>query len=99
MINDDLFLKSKAYKYFNKEMIESKLIRDSLVAFEEVLNIRRNIRSIYNTDNPDEVKLLIGKTINGVIIKYKDFEYVLLIYNTYINLYESCKKLLNKWPS
>lgn len=99
MINDDLFLKSKAYKYFNKEMIESKLIRDSLVAFEEVLNIRRNIRNIYNTDNPDEVKLLIGKTINGVIVKYKDFEYVLLIYNTYINLYESCKKLLNKWHS
>ncbi len=89
-------LNSKAYQYFNVEMNESKVVRDTLVAFEEVLNIKKNIRSMYNTDKPDEVKALIGKTINGVNVTQKDFDYVLLIYNTYISLYDKCKKLLNR---
>lgn len=96
MIDENkIFFKSKAYKYFNSEMLENKVIRDTLVAFEEVLHIKKNIRSIYNTDNPDSVKLLIGKNINGISVTEKDFEYVLLIFNTYNALYDKCKKILN----
>lgn len=93
--DNDVFLKSKAYKYFSSEMKESKAIRDTLIAFEEVLNIKKNIRSIYNTDDPNQVKMLIGNNINGITVTQKDFDYVFLIYNTYNSLYDKCKKLLN----
>lgn len=92
---NDIFLKSKAYKYFSSEMKENKIIRDTLIAFEEVLNIKKNIRSIYNTDDPEKVKMLIGTNINGITVTQKDFDYVLLIYNTYNSLYDKCKKILN----
>lgn len=93
---NEIVLNSKAYKYFSNEMHNNKIIRDTLVAFEEVLNIKKNIRSIYNTDDPNKIKTLIGKTINGVNVTQKDCDYVLLIFNTYVDLYEKCKKLLNK---
>lgn len=96
MVSDnEFFLKSKSYKYFSTEMKENKIIRDTLIAFEEVLNIKKNIRSIYNTDDPEKVKTLIGTIVNGVSVTKKDFDYVLLIYNTYNSLYDKCKKLLN----
>lgn len=96
MLSDnEFFLKSKSYKYFSAEMKENKIIRDTLIAFEEVLNIKKNIRSIYNTDDPEKVKMLIGTIVNGVSVTKKDFDYVLLIYNTYNGLYDKCKKLLN----
>lgn len=96
MISDnDVFLKSKAYKYFSSEMKDSKIIRDTLIAFEEVLNIKKNIRSIYNTDDPEKIKLLIGTDINGINVTNKDLNYVVLINDTYNTLYDKCKKLLN----
>lgn len=95
-IENEVFLKSKAYKYFSQEMIESKVIRDTLISFEEILNVKKNIRRIYNTDDPNNIKMLIGKTVNGVCVTQKDFDYVLLIFNTYAALYDKCKKLLSK---
>lgn len=92
--SDEVFLNSNAYKYFDKNVLTDKVVRDTLISFEELLSIKKNIRSIYNTDDPDEIKLLIGKTINSVKVTQKDFEYVLLIADTYKNLYCKCKKLL-----
>jgi hypothetical protein len=71
-------------------------VRDTLIAFEEILNIRKNIRNIYNTDNPDVIRTFIGKNINGVFVTQKDYDYALLIFNTYTDLYDKCKKLLNE---
>lgn len=93
--NNEFFLKSRAYKYFSTEMRDNKSIRDMLIAFEEILNIKKNIRNMYNTDDPNNVKDLIGKTVNGIVVTKKDFDYVLLIFNTYVNLYDKCKKVLN----
>lgn len=95
MNEDKLFLRSKCYKYFNNEMQKDKIVRDTLLAFEEILSIKRNIKNIYNTDDPDMIKKLIGKNINGIIVSQKDFDYALLIKNTYDDLYIKCKKLLN----
>jgi len=91
---DDFFLNSKAYKYFDKNILKDKLVRDTLISFEEVLSIKKNIISMYNTDDPIKVKSLVGKTVNNLIITQKDFEYVLLISNTYNDLYSKCKKIL-----
>ena len=61
MVNEnEIFLKSKTYKYFEKDILKDKTKRDILVAFEELLNIKKNIKNIYDTDNPDEIKKLIG---------------------------------------
>lgn len=96
MSEDDVIFNSKAYKYFDKNLLKDKDLRDTLVSFEEVLSIKKNIRSMYNTDDPEKVKSLIGKNINGMEVKEKDYEYVLLIFNTYKNLYDKCKKLLEE---
>lgn len=93
---DDVILNSRAYKYFDKNLLKDKDLRDTLVSFEEVLSIKKNIRSMYNTDDSEKVKSLIGKNVNGVEVKEKDYEYVLLISNTYKNLYDKCKKLLEE---
>lgn len=93
---DDVILNSRAYKYFDKNLLKDKDLRDTLVSFEEVLSIKKNIRSMYNTDDSEKVKFLIGKNVNGVEVKEKDYEYVLLISNTYKNLYDKCKKLLEE---
>lgn len=93
---DDVIFNSKAYKYFDKNLLNDKDLRDTLVSFEEVLSIKKNIRSMYNTDDPEKVKFLIGTNINGMQVKEKDYEYVLLIFNTYKNLYNKCKKMLEE---
>lgn len=93
---DDFFLNSKTYKFFDKDILKDKEIRDTLISFEELLSIKKNIKSIYNTDDPDKIKMLIGKTINGIVVTEKDFNHALLIYNTYKNLYNKCRKLLKE---
>ncbi|HIH2762312.1 MAG TPA: hypothetical protein ACYCC8_01350 [Candidatus Azoamicus sp.] len=57
---NEIFSKSKTYKYFEKEVLNDKIKRDMLVSFEELLNIKKNIKNIYNTDDPNEIKKLIG---------------------------------------
>jgi len=99
MKNDDFLLKSKSYSFFNKEISKNKSLRDALVSFEEVLNIRKNIRIMYNTDDPIKIKSFIGQVINGNKVIEKDYEYVLLIDDTYKKLYEKCKNLLNSKES
>ncbi|HFL8824354.1 MAG TPA: hypothetical protein V7791_01575 [Candidatus Azoamicus sp. OHIO1] len=94
MSHDDVFQNSKSYKVFYKEMSKNKVLRDTLVSFEEILNIKKNIRIMYNTDDPIELKKLIGKTVNSIIVTDKDYDYVILVCNTYNNLYEKCKLLL-----
>jgi len=93
---DGIFFNSKSYKYFDKDLFKDKTFRDTLVSFEELLTIKKNIRSMYNTDNPDEIKSFIGKSVNGIEIKDRDYEYVLLISNTYKTLYDKCKKILEE---
>ena len=91
---DDFILNSKTYKFFDKSLLKDKEIRDTLISFEELLNIKKNIRSMYETDDPKKIKTLIGKEINGVVVTEKDFDYTILISNTYKNLYAKCKKIL-----
>jgi len=93
---DNFILNSKTYKFFDKKILKDKEVRDTLISFEELLNIKKNIRNMYNTDDPDKIKKLIGKEINGIMVTEKDFNYSLLIYNTYKNLYTKCKKLLEE---
>lgn len=92
--NEKHFFDSKVLKYFDKNLLKNKIIRDTLISFEEILSIRKNIRIIYGTDNPDDIKLLIDKKINNIMVSQKDFDYVLLINNTYHDLYHKCKNLL-----
>lgn len=96
MENDDIFINSKAYKLFGKEMLQDKELRDNLISLEEVLNIKRNINIMYNTDNPIEIKNLIGQTVNNIEVTKKDYEYALLIHNTYNSLYTKCRDILIK---
>jgi hypothetical protein len=91
----ELFIKSRAYKYFNDEVKKDKTLRDSLISLEELLNIKKNIRQIYNTDNPKEIIKLIGMNINGIMVSKKDVKYAEVISNTYNIIYEKCKILLN----
>lgn len=95
-MSQDIFQDSKSYKLFYKEMSKNKILRDTLISFEEILNIKKNIRTMYNTDDPNELKSLIGKTINSMVVTEKDYDYALLIHDTYNNLYEKCKLLLGK---
>ena len=57
MLNEnDFFLKSKTYKYFEKNLLKNKDIRDTLISLEELLNIKKNIKNIYNTNDQEEIK-------------------------------------------
>lgn len=95
MVNEnEIFLKSKTYKYFEKDILKDKTKRDILVAFEELLNIKKNIKNIYDTDNPDEIKKLIGGKKKNIVISQKDYEYALLIDDKYKIMYKKCKELL-----
>ncbi len=85
---------SKSYKLFGKRMLIDKNLRDTLISFEEILNIKKNIRLIYGTDDPSEIEKLIGKKINNVIVSNKDYDYALIILNAYNDLYKKCKDLL-----
>ena len=93
---NNIFLNSNVYKYFDKNFLKDKDSRDLFLSFEEILIVKKNIKSIYNTDDPEKIKLLIGKNINGVYVTEKDFKYVLLIFNTYKKLYFECKNLLRE---
>lgn len=96
MINEnEIFSKSKTYKYFEKEILNDKTKRDILVSFEELLNIKKNIKNIYDTDNPDEIKKLIGEKKNNILITEKDYEYSLLIDEKYRIIYKECKDMLD----
>jgi len=99
MNNDESLLQSNSKKFFAKEMSKNKILRDTLISFEEILNIRKNIRIIYNVDEPEKIKSLIGQTINKHTVIDKDYEYVLLIDNTYKKLYNECKSLLGNIKS
>lgn len=92
----DLITNSLTYKYFGKNLLKNKKYRDILISFEEILNIKKNIKKIFNTDDTVKIKELIGTSVNGKIITKKDFEYVQLINNTYDTLYAKCKKLLGE---
>lgn len=96
MSNDDVYINSKACDFFDKEMSLNKVLRDTLVSFEEVLSIKKNIRSMYNTDDPEKIKKLIGRSINNILVSEKDYIYSLLILNTYNGLYNKCKVLLEE---
>lgn len=91
---DEIFFNSRVSKYFDKNILKDKQLRDTLVSFEELLTIKKNIKNMYDTNDPDKIKKLIGKSVNGITVTEKDFEYVLLISDTYKNLYNKCKKLL-----
>ncbi len=96
MENDDIFINSRAYKLFGKEMLKDKELRDNLISLEEVINIKRNINIMYNTDDPENIKDLIGKIVNGIKVNKKDYEYALLIHETYTSLYDKCRDILLK---
>lgn len=81
-------------KYFKKYLNENKNLKDKILAFEEILIIKKNIRKIFNTDNPYEIKKLIGKNINNTNITEKDYKYAKLIDDTYKKIYIDCKKIL-----
>lgn len=93
---NDFFLKSKTYKYFEKDMLEDKNKRDILIAFEELLNIKKNIKNMYNTNDPNEIKKMIGEKKNNIEITEKDYEYSLLIEEKYKDIYQKCKKILEE---
>lgn len=94
--DDDFLSKSKTYQYFEKKLLNDKKNRDLLVSLEELLNIKKNIKNIYNTDNPEEIKKLIGKKIKDIEVKQKDYEYSLIIDEKYKAIYEKCKEILEK---
>jgi len=97
MLNEnDFFLKSKTYNYFEKNLLKNKNIRDTLISLEELLNIKKNIKNIYNTDDPEEIKKNIGQTINNLTITDKDYEYAKLIDEKYKSIYEKSKTILNQ---
>ncbi|HIH2763602.1 MAG TPA: hypothetical protein ACYCDB_01505 [Candidatus Azoamicus sp.] len=97
MFNDnEIFSQSKTYKYFEKEMLKDKNKRDLLLSFEELLNIKKNIKNIYDTDNTREIKKLIGEKKNNTLITEKDYEYSLLIDEKYKLIYKKCKELLEE---
>ncbi|HIH2762642.1 MAG TPA: hypothetical protein ACYCC7_01280 [Candidatus Azoamicus sp. MARI] len=93
---NEIFSKSKTYKYFEKEVLNDKIKRDMLVSFEELLNIKKNIKNIYNTDDPNEIKTLIGEKKNNVLVTEKDYNYALLIEEKYKMMYEKCKEILDE---
>lgn len=92
--NKNFIYESLAYKYFGKDLFKNKDLRDTLLALEELLIIKKNIRKIFNTDNPGKIEQLIGNKINNVIIQSKDAEYSKLIDDTYKKTHEHCKLLL-----
>lgn len=92
--NNTFFSQSKTYKYFEKNLLKDKNKRDLLVGLEELLNIKKNIKNIYNTDDPNEIKALVGKKIKEMEVKEKDYEYVKLIDEKYKDIYEKCKKII-----
>ncbi|HIH2763273.1 MAG TPA: hypothetical protein ACYCC3_01305 [Candidatus Azoamicus sp.] len=95
MINEnEIFSKSKTYKYFEKNILKDKTKRDILVSFEELLNIKKNIKQIFETDDPDEIKKIIGNEKKNITITEKDYEYALLIDEKYKTMYKKCKDIL-----
>ncbi|HFL8819493.1 MAG TPA: hypothetical protein V7792_01230 [Candidatus Azoamicus sp. OHIO2] len=78
---------SLTYKYFGKKILKNKKTRDILITLEELLVIKKNIKKLFNTDNPREIKNLIGQTINNKIITERDFKYSNLIDQTYKKIY------------
>lgn len=83
-------------KYFNNNLLKNKKLKLTLMAFEEILKIKKNIKKIFNTTDPLKIKNMIGKKINDVEITEKDFQYSELIEKNYENLYKKCKKILKK---
>lgn len=81
-------------KYFNKNLLKNKKLKLTLMSFEEILKIKKNIKKIFNTTDPIKIKNMIGKKINNIEINEKDFNYALLIENKYQQLYKKCKKIL-----
>lgn len=90
------FPESKILLFFKKNIVKNEENVKLLIAFEEILLIKKNIRKIFNTDDPEKIKTMIGKKVNNTKIVEKDFKYSELINNTYNDLYEKCKKLLEK---
>lgn len=90
------FSENKAIEFFKENIKKNKKNIKTLMSFEEILLIKKNIRKIYKTDNPEKIKNMIGKKINNICVTEKDFEYSQLINNTYNNLYEKCKNILEK---
>ncbi len=95
-IEDRITSNSRVCKYFDKKILNDKKIRDVLIAFEEILIIKKNIKNMYNINEFDEIKMLIGKKINNLVVTNKDLNYVLLVSRTYQKLYDKCKKMLEE---
>ncbi len=94
--NKDYINNSLTYKYFGKKVIKNKKLHNTLIAFEELLNIKKNIKKIFNTDDPQKIKKMIGKSINNTTVTIKDFEYSNLINKNYKKFYLKCKKILEE---
>lgn len=90
------FPESKVLNFFKKNIIKNEENIKLLISFEEILLIKKNIRKIFDTDNPEQIKTMIGKKIKNINITEKDFEYANIIYESYNDLYEKCKKILEK---
>ena len=96
MNNKKYILNSLSYKYFGNNLLKSKKLSDTLISLEELLNIKKNIKKMFNTDNPQEIKNLLGLEINNITVSIKDIKYVKLIDKKYKKIYIKCKKLLEK---
>lgn len=86
--------KSLTYKYFGAKLFKNKNLRNALLSLEEILIIKKNIKKIFNTDDPNKIEQLLGCKVNDVIIKPQDIKYSKLIDDTYQKIYTRCKNIL-----
>lgn len=81
-------------KFFAKEIIEQPELRNVLNAYTEIMEIKRDIRTVCDVDDPEAIKMLVGKKINNVEITQKFYEHAKTVDEAYQELYQKCKELL-----
>lgn len=84
--------KSQIELMYSDEIAKNPELGEALAEYEAIMEVKRDIRKVCETDEPEEIKEMIGQTINDFEITEETYQHALAIDNTYKELYEKCKK-------
>lgn len=84
-------------KMFSNEIKKDLKLKNLLLKLEYISKIKKKIRNIFGTDDPNILLTLVGKKINGsdVVIEYEAYTNLRIIVDEYEKIYTECKNRLN----
>ena len=69
---------------------------DVLEDYTQVTEIKRDVRRVFDVDDPEEIKKLIGTNVRGFEVTDETYRHAVLVEQEHERLYQRCKELMRE---